>query len=486
MSPLSLIRAPAILQGQELPALLAVVEDLFPVRFSFALGCEVGIAGEILTASVCQTPKGAGMSVPSLNVPPPCENTPDKSELIEIAVRFLDDPDIPFPFRGRALRTKVSAQPNALATLSPRERVLATCESGPVWVVSENEGVKHFRSAFSLPVLPPDGGLQDVLNGRRFLEVLPLLHWLREVCSSRSEDAPALRACFIFDDPNLHWPRYGFVDYQHLAIRAEKENYHVAFATIPFDTWFTHNGTATIFRKHQSRLSLLVHGNNHTKRELAQAFSESERLFLLKHAIRRIERLERRSGLKVSRVMVPPHGACSEEMLAALPFCGFEAACISHGSLRAHNKARAWTKTLGYLPSEMVRGCPVFPRWGFSDDIKNTILLAAFLKQAIIIRGHHQDLKRGVELLDDLAGFINGLGPVVWSNMTDLSRSNQRWTASSRLFSASPTNSAITPKVALRKTLLTRDPARSVLFPIARRLLAEGRDRFYHMARRSA
>jgi hypothetical protein len=484
MSALSLIRAAAILQNQESPALLTVLEDLFPVKFSFALGYEIGIAGEILTASVCRMSKGGGMNVPSLSVPP-CETAPDKRELIEIAVRFLDDRDVPFPFRGRSLWTKVSAQPNALA-LSPRERVLATCESGPVWVVSESEGVKHFRSSFSLPVLSADGGLQDVLNGRRFLEVLPLLHWLREVCSSRSEDGPALRACFIFDDPNLHWPRYGLVDYQHIAIHAERENYHVAFATIPFDSWFTHSGTAAIFRKHQSRLSLLVHGNNHTKRELAQVFSESERLFLLKQAIRRIERLERRSGLNVSRVMVPPHGACSEEMLAALPLCGFEAACISHGSLRAHNKTRAWTKTLGYLPSEMVRGCPVFPRWGFSDDIRNTILLAAFLKQAIIIRGHHQDLKRGMELLDDLAGFINGLGPVVWSNMRDLSRSNQRWIASSWHSSASPTNSAITPKIALRKTSLTRNPARSLLFPIARRLLAEGRDRFYRMARRSA
>ena len=476
MSTLSLIRAPAILQSQEVPALLTVLEDLFPVKFSFALGCEVGIAGEILSASVCRMPKGGGMSVPSLSVPE-CENTPNKSDLIEIGVRFSDDPDVPFPFRGRALRTKVSAQPNTLA-LSPGERVLAGCESGPVWVVSENEGVKHFRSSFSLPVLPADGGLQDVLNGGRFLEVLPLLHWLRQVCWSRSEDAPALRACFIFDDPNLHWPRYGFVDYQQVAIHAETENYHVAFATIPFDTWFTHSGTAAIFRKHPSRLSLLVHGNNHTKRELAQAFSESERLFLLRQAIRRIERLERQSGLKVSRVMVPPHGACSEEMLAALPLCGFQAACISHGSLRAHNKARAWTKTLGYLPFEMVGGFPVFPRWGFVDDIRNTILLAAFLKQAIIIRGHHQDLKGGIGLLDDLAGFINGLGPVVWSNMTDLSRSSQWWGASSRSFSASPVNGATSPKMEVRKTSPIKNSAQFLLLPFARRLLTEGRDRF--------
>src|SRR5208283_5127567 len=117
---------------------------------------------------------------------------------------------------------------------------------------------------------------------RRFLEMLPLLQWLREICAGASPVGPPLRACFIFDDPNLHWPRYGFVDYRQLAAQAEKENYHVSFATIPVDAWFTHSGTAGIFREHRSRLSLLIHGNNHTKRELARPYTEPERFFLLK------------------------------------------------------------------------------------------------------------------------------------------------------------------------------------------------------------
>jgi len=178
-----------------------------------------------------------------------------------------------------------------------------------------------------------------------------------------------------------------------------------------------------MFRELRSRLSLLIHGNNHTKGELGRRYTGAQRVFLLRQAIQRIERLESRSGLAVSRAMVPPHGACSEEMLAALPICGFEAACISHGSLRAHNKSAAWAKTLGYRPYEIVRGCPVLPRWGFSGDVKNAILLAAYLKQAIILRGHHQDLKDGPKVLDDLAGFVNGLGSVKWMNMTDLVRS---------------------------------------------------------------
>jgi len=435
---------------------------------------------QVLTATLAGGEQHRGTSLSTLTVAQAGDaSTP--GELIDISLVFSDDADVAFPFRGRSLRTKVSVRPKVL-TLGPNDRPLAISELGPVWTVCEGKTAKHFRSGFALPVLPADGGLADVLNGGCFLETVVLLHWLREIGAGSPPGPSPLRACFIFDDPNLHWPQYGFVDYRHLAAQAEKENYHVSFATIPLDAWFTHNGTAEIFRRHRNRLSLLVHGNNHTKWELAQPYSQAERSFLLRQAIRRIERLERQSGVTVARVMVPPHGACSEEMLAALPACGFEAACISHGSLRAHNRARAWTKTLGLLPFELVRGCPVLPRWAVSGDVKNTILLAAFLGQAIILRGHHQDLKNGVELLGDSARFINALGPVVWSNMSDLSRSVIQGRASSQGHaSPSPrTDGENGDANALRPALPSTAYARRVPAALVRRWLTEARDRILH------
>ena len=260
------------------------------------------------------------------------------------------------------------------------------------------------------------------------MEVFPLVQWLREISASTAYLGPTPRACFVFDDPNLHWPSYGFIDFRQLARQAANENYHVSFGTIPLDGWFAHPAAVEVFRTNPRFLSLAVHGNNHTRQELAGRMSgETERVALLRQAIRRIERIERKTGLSICRVMVPPHGACSEEMLELLPMCGFEAACISHGSLRAHNRQKLWTRRLGYFPSELIQGCPVLPRWGFSGNTENAILLALYLRQAVILRGHHQDLKNGVELLANLARFINGLGPVRWSNLTDLNRSNYEW-----------------------------------------------------------
>ena len=401
--------------------LFPILEQLFSVRFGSSEQDRYNSVGELLTG--VQLPTGNGRGVCSLKLPPHhCASEVGKS----IEVRFADDSCVPFPFRNRRFTMKVSVLPEALA-MKPGAIPLATCEVGPIWAYSHARGVRHFSSSLRLPILPTGGALQDVLGDNCFLQMLPLIQWLRAISGGDAYNDPPLRVCFIFDDPNLHWPSYGFVDYRRLARSTALGNYHVSFATIPLDTWYTHVATAEIFRSNSRYLSLAVHGNDHTKRELGRAYSESERVFLLRQAIRRVEQFERRTGLAVSRIMVPPHGACSEEMLASLPICGFEAACISHGSLRAHNKTQAWTQNLGYLPSEFVQGCPVFPRSGLSGDVTNRVLKAAFFGQPIILRGHHQDLRNGIELLDQHAGFINGLGKVLWTDLTTLARNSYQW-----------------------------------------------------------
>jgi hypothetical protein len=401
---------------------LPVIESLLPVKFCFGDGNGGQYGGELLLQEVETSRVVRKAVVPSLRVPP-VSDAPAGDLPRPVEVRFADDAEVPFPFRGRTLTTLVAGEP---APLVPQqtETVLATAGARPVWTVALEAGVRHFRSSFAPPVMPADGNLREVLHGGRFLEALPLLHFLHGVCAERLYEGPPLRACFMFDDPNLHWPRYGYVDYRRIAEQAAKENYHVAFATVPLDNWFTHPAAAELFRRHPKQLSMLVHGNNHTHRELARPLPESERQALLWQALRRIERLERTAGFEISRVMAAPHGACSEEMLESLARCGFESATISHGSLRAHNRERAWTRSLGYLPAELIHGCPVLPRWRLAANATNTILLAAFLRQPIILVGHHRDLKDGSELMDHLARFINGLGAVTWGNLTELSRSN--------------------------------------------------------------
>ncbi|EGW20751.1 hypothetical protein [Methylobacter tundripaludum] len=402
--------------------LFSILEQLLPINFIF--GAQDGIEADGAIVIDDSADKDAA-GVPRISLSSPAEPA-NKSPQIETEVEFANDPDVPFPFRGRRVNTKL-AQVESVLAARPDETVLASSKRGPIWVLSKVGGVKHFRSALPLPHISTEENFNDVFNGECFLEMLVLLQFVREITANTAYQNAPLRAGFIIDDPNLHWPRYGFVDYREIIAHAQKENYHVSFATIPLDTWFTHAATADLFRANSQWLSLLIHGNDHAKKELARNYSEAMRKGLLQQAIQRIKRLERKTNIHVCRVMVPPHGACSDAMLAELSKCGFESACISTGSLRAHNQDKPWTKTLGFFPAEIIQDCPVLPRWGLTSNVKNSLLLAAYLGQPMILRGHHQDLKDGGAVFDEYARFINGLGNVFWSNMTDLSRLSYLW-----------------------------------------------------------
>ena len=240
---------------------------------------------------------------------------------------------------------------------------------------------------------------------------------------------PRFRATYGTSHPRSN----GFIDFRAMAERARQQNFHVAFATIPLDAWYSHKQAVDIFRANPAQLSLLVHGNNHTKRELAQQVGRNEGAGLAQQALSRIERLEARSGLAVCRVMVPPHGACSDTMLGCLDTAGFESACISSGSLKHHNPTKAWRSTLGFHPAEQINGIPVLPRWSFEGNAENTVLVAAYLGRPLILRGHHQDVRQGYQVLDRLAQFINGLGPVAWTRLSELSRMSFRYRLESGL-----------------------------------------------------
>ena len=90
---------------------------------------------------------------------------------------------------------------------------------------------------------------------------------------------------------------------------------------------------------------LLVHGNNHIHCELADKEPEIKSLAQMHQALNRIERLERRSEVRVARVIAPPHGVFGTKMMCACAKAGFEAACVSWGSIWNSNRHLEWTRT---------------------------------------------------------------------------------------------------------------------------------------------
>lgn len=301
---------------------------------------------------------------------------------------------------------------------------LASNGGTPFWAVQKAGDHHNHFVALPIPEMNDGEALFQYFYGEQFLSLLPLLVFLRVLTDEQRWEPPPLQACFMFDDPNLHWRTYGYIDFAEMMRHARLHNYHASFATIPLDAWYVHLQTAHFFKENREHLSLLIHGNDHVAEEMGQDYSEEERFGILQQALIRIGKLERRSGVEVSRVMSPPHGACREEFLGTMSLFGLEAACVSKWSLRNYNSRSTWVRTFGMRPSDVVAGLTVIPRLRMSSNCHNNILVAALLHQPIIPMGHHDSLSEGFDLLGNLSAFVNSLGSVKWTDMKRISRSN--------------------------------------------------------------
>lgn len=327
---------------------------------------------------------------------------------------------------SRLRRRQLPHQPVSIAPiqLGPGDILLAHSSSKPIWVKRSLGGNSVDLLAVPLPVLGPGELPFNYLNGDHFIQLLPLVHFLREVAGRSGWEPPPLRACFMFDDPNLHWTSYGYLPYPALAKFSNEFNFHVAFATIPLDAWFVHGSTARLFRQNTKRLSILFHGNDHLRVELGRPRDHSQTLQLLAQSLRRIQRLEQQSGLSVSRIMAPPHGACRPQVMDAMLELGFEAACISGWSLLDWGGGHSWPPAFSLLPAEMVSDrFPVIPRFRLAQSCLGSVIVSAFLDRPIIPVGHHDSVSSGLDLMARVADTINSLGKVCWSNLESIARS---------------------------------------------------------------
>ncbi len=289
--------------------------------------------------------------------------------------------------------------------------VLARVEERAVWWQSGDGGLHC--SLYPLAELGEGQTLRDHLCPGSFMGLLPLLHFLGALLADQGWKLPAPRAAFVIDDPNLHWPSYGFLKYPQLAEHASRHGYHLAFATVPLDGWRVDARAVATMREHPAALSLLIHGNDHVARELAGLSSDRRAEAAMAQALRRIAALERASRLSVARVMAPPHGVCSEAALRAMFRLGFEAACISR-PYPWRDGLPAPTPLAGWHPAELVAGgIPVAPRQALSAP-REDLVFRALLGQPLILHGHHGDFADGLDLLEQAAADINDLGEVRW------------------------------------------------------------------------
>jgi len=404
------------------PQLFRALERVFDVRFDAReAGQWRGLDGALLFSDMrSNAVHPLPDSIPTFVLPD--HKTPLQDVKSTQAVRFAASPHIDSRLHNRTLIER-SAIPQTELPRQTGDSVVASVDGIPVWVV-RNQKYRTDFAAIRPPELCGNESIADLLGAGRFLSLLPLIHFLRTLTGYNEWRKPDLRAAFVFDDPNLHWPSYGFLNFQRLAQAARNHGYHVVIAAIPLDLRYARASVVRTFHEAQNELSFTLHGNDHFYQEFTVPRSTEEALAIIDQAHRRACRFEHRWGLRISRVFVPPHGRCADAMLGPMALAGIEALCRSPvwwGDWPPDYRTVAGFAMANISPS----GLPIMPRYRFNAPlVRDQTTLSIFLDQPVILYGHHDDVADGYAILSDLAAWLATFGDVAWMSLDRISRRN--------------------------------------------------------------
>jgi hypothetical protein len=294
---------------------------------------------------------------------------------------------------------------------------LITIEGMSFWVVAEKKLCKIFLLACSAiaDLQEPVDGSIDVT--RYFSRLLPAAMFLRSSFKSRCWQSKHRFANFIIDDPPLK-RSYGYLNYCNLVSQMDKCEFATTIAFIPWNYRRTDNRVAQLFRERMDRLSLCVHGCDHTTAE----FSCTDLAVLnskVQLASARMNSLGRWNGLSYSKTMVFPQGRFSIGALTALKANNYLAAINSSAS-PADPGAYGSLTVANFLEPAITRygGFPVFLRRypGRSEQFAFDL----FFGKPLLVVEHHAYLKDGGARLAEFISRLNSFERLQWSGLQKL------------------------------------------------------------------
>jgi hypothetical protein len=359
----------------------------------------------------------------------------------------------------------------------PAATVLGHCGKDPVWWA---EG--PLRIARPAPrELGESEALRDRLGAGRSLALLPLIEFLRGLTAAIAWTPPPPTASFVIDDPNLHWPTYGYIELRELARHARLHGYHAVLATVPLDARWAHAGALQAIEQSAGAISLAVHGNDHDGGELGRVDTTMPATSLAAQALRRVARFERRTGHAIDRVMVPPHEACSPATVAALLRCGYEAISMTIpfpwlGVGRGDWLARPphADALVGWRPLERGTGLPTILRHPLAGRSATELRLRAYLDQPLVLYGHHGDLASGLDVLAEAQAEVAAIAPATsWRSLAAISRRSYETRAEGTTLTVRPLANQLAVEVPTGTEALRFEPAPES--PSSARLIVDGR-----------
>jgi hypothetical protein len=327
-----------------------------------------------------------------------------------ITVSVVDSfPEMCGPMSGLQVQLEPGAAESVLTVRSSGEfQSIIAAPEGHLFVRFIYAGVPFFGDASQTLVSIHQTSATHFDVKKSFAGAVPLVMYLkwsfRDICWT----TPETSACLIIDDPLLK-PRYGFLNFRELLRLINLQTFTTTIAFIPWNWRRTNRNTVAIFQENSKKLSVCVHGCDHTGGEFATRSSD-----LLDKKIRTAERrmtsfLER-TGLNYDRVMVFPQGAFSPEVGPALKGNGFVAA-VNTEVAPANNASNETTIADLWSVAILRYGSfPIFTRRYITHGIENFAFDGLLGKPCFVV-GHHELFRdHGSELTE----FLRKLKSLNW------------------------------------------------------------------------
>ena len=265
---------------------------------------------------------------------------------------------------------------------------------------------------------PARGNFFDVRDC--FTHIVPLVAYLRREFPAAFGAPEVLGATLIIDDPSLK-RRYGFLDFEAALAAMKRHDFSTTIAFIPWNWWRTRPRTAALFRSHPERYSLAIHGCDHTAREFGTRSAQVlQRKIAL--AFERVERHRRKTGLRVSPIMVFPQGVFSAEAAHSLHRSSFMAAVNTevHPS-EGDGGPRTEVRELWRPAITKYSGFPIFTRRYIEHGLEN-VAFDALLGKPCLLVGHHEVFKDGASSLIEFVDRVNAQIAPAWSSLENVIR----------------------------------------------------------------
>lgn len=190
---------------------------------------------------------------------------------------------------------------------------------------------------------------------------------------------------------------------------ANKQRFATTLAFIPWNWRRTNRDTVVAFRQNSGKLSVCVHGCDHTRGEFA-ARSASLLDRKLRTATRRMQSLRDKTELEYENVMIFPQGAFSPEAVSALKRNGFVAA-VNTGVAPADNALNETTLAdLWSVAITRYGGFSIYTRRYIDHGVENFAFDGLLGKPCLLV-GHH-DLFR--DHGSELSEFVRELASLRW------------------------------------------------------------------------